>query len=94
MELGLIGLGKMGAPMTRRLLQNGHTVWVYDIDSAKTDELARLSARSAETLANLVSCLQTPRIVWVMLPAGAMTEATLLDLLDLLEPGDLVLQLI
>lgn len=89
MELGLIGLGKMGAPMTRRLLQHEHEVWVYDVDLAKRCELARLGARSVETLAELVSRLQTPRIVWVMLPAGAVTETTLRKLMERLEPGDL-----
>jgi len=89
MELGLIGLGKMGAPMAQRLLQKQHEVWVYDADPAKGRELARFGAHPVETLVELVRGLKTPRIVWTMLPAGAATEATLHSLAELLEPGDL-----
>jgi len=89
MELGLIGLGKMGAPMTQRLLQQKHTVRVYDADPVKSHELARLGARPAETLDELVTGLKAPRTVWVMLPAGGVTETMFRSLASLLEPGDL-----
>ncbi len=89
MELGLIGLGKMGAPMTQRLLQQKHTVWVYDADPVKGRELAGLGAQPAKTLDELVAGLKAPRAVWVMLPAGGVTETMLRSLASLLEPGDL-----
>jgi 6-phosphogluconate dehydrogenase len=89
MELGMIGLGKMGAPMARRLLQHGHAVSVYDRDPAKGAVLTRFGARAADTVADLVAGLHAPRHLWVMLPAGDSTDATLRDLTDRLEPGDL-----
>ena len=85
----MIGLGKMGAPMARRLLQHGHAVSVYDRDPAKGGVLTRFGARAADTVADLVAGLHAPRHLWVMLPAGEATDATLRDLTDRLEPGDL-----
>ncbi|MFL6075247.1 MAG: phosphogluconate dehydrogenase (NAD(+)-dependent, decarboxylating) [Mycobacteriales bacterium] len=82
MELGLIGLGKMGGNMRERLRGAGHTVLGYDRDSAKP--------RDVSSLDDLVKGLSRPRSVWVMVPAGAPTRSTIEELATLLEPGDVV----
>jgi len=81
MHLGLVGLGKMGGNMRERLRRAGHTVTGYDPDPDKTD-VADLGA--------LVAALPTPRVVWVMVPAGEVTHAVIEDLGELLEAGDVV----
>ena len=81
MELGLIGLGKMGGNMRERIRQAGHTVVGYD----RNPDLADVSS-----LKDLVAGLAAPRVVWVMVPAGAPTQATVDELAGLLEPGDVV----
>ncbi|MGF1429177.1 phosphogluconate dehydrogenase (NAD(+)-dependent, decarboxylating) [Kitasatospora sp. LaBMicrA B282] len=81
MELGLIGLGKMGGNMRERIRRAGHTVIGYD----RNPDLA-----DAASLAELVTKLQGPRVVWVMVPAGAPTQATVEELAELLSPGDVV----
>ncbi|WP_123669622.1 phosphogluconate dehydrogenase (NAD(+)-dependent, decarboxylating) [Actinocorallia herbida] len=81
MELGLVGLGKMGGNMAERLRRGGHTVIGYDRDPGLSD---------AGSLAELVERLPAPRVVWVMVPAGSPTQATIEQLAELLSPGDLV----
>ncbi|MDH6119663.1 phosphogluconate dehydrogenase (NAD(+)-dependent, decarboxylating) [Kitasatospora sp. GAS204B] len=81
MELGLIGLGKMGGNMRERIRAAGHTVIGYD----RNPDLADVAS-----LPELVDKLQGPRVVWVMVPAGAATQATIEELADLLAPGDVV----
>ena len=81
MELGLIGLGKMGGNMRERIRRAGHTVVGYD----RNPDLADVSS-----LKDLVAGLAAPRVVWVMVPAGAPTQATVDELAGLLEPGDVV----
>ena len=81
MELGLIGLGKMGGNMRERIRRAGHTVLGYD----RNPELA-----DVDSLQELVNKLQGPRVVWVMVPAGAPTQATVEELAELLAPGDVV----
>jgi 6-phosphogluconate dehydrogenase len=83
MELGMIGLGRMGGNMAERLRQAGHTIVGYD-QSAD-------SSRDADSLADLVSKLSAPRAVWVMVPAGKPTTETVEALGELLEPGDVVI---
>src|SRR5258708_32140154 len=90
MQIGLVGLGRMGMNMGRRWLKGGHEVVAYNRTFAKTEELARDGAKSAKTLAEFVQALRTPRIVWLMLPAGAATDEHLNELADLLSPGDLL----
>jgi 6-phosphogluconate dehydrogenase len=91
MQIGMIGLGKMGANMTRRLMKAGHRCVVYDHAARARSELARDGATEAESLSDLVEKLgDKPRAVWVMLPAGAATEETVATLALLLEPGDIV----
>ncbi|WP_327068001.1 decarboxylating 6-phosphogluconate dehydrogenase [Kitasatospora sp. NBC_01250] len=81
MELGLIGLGKMGGNMRERIRRAGHTVIGYD----RNPDLA-----DATSLQELVSKLEGPRVIWVMVPAGAATQATVEELAELLSPGDVV----
>jgi 6-phosphogluconate dehydrogenase len=82
MELGLIGLGKMGGNMRERIRQAGHTVVGYD----RNPDLADVGS-----LKELVDTLSAPRVVWIMVPAGAPTQSTVDELGDLLSPGDLVI---
>ena len=91
MELGLIGLGRMGANMAVRLLQGGHRVVVYNRTFAKAQELAtEHGAVAAATLEELVAALQPPRVVWLMLPAGQATDKHLDLVVPLLGQGDTV----
>jgi 6-phosphogluconate dehydrogenase len=90
MQIGMVGLGKMGANMSRRLLDGGHEVVVYDVDPAAVEQLATEGAAAADSLEALVSKLSSPRAVWIMLPAGPVTEATVARLAELLDAGDVV----
>jgi 6-phosphogluconate dehydrogenase len=91
MELGLIGLGKMGGNMTARLLKGGHRVVVYDLSPEAVRAAEETGAEGASSLAALASKLNTPRVAWIMVPAGEPTEQTILWLVDVLEPGDIVI---
>lgn len=91
MELGLIGLGKMGGNMTVRLLQGGHRVVVYDLSPEAVHAAEEAGAEGASSLADLVGKLNAPRAVWIMVPAGEPSEQTIRELADVLEPGDIVL---
>src|SRR5262249_47620329 len=88
MQLGLIGLGKMGGNMNLRLLQGGHQMVVYN----RTPEPVRAAADAGSTPSNslqdMVSKLAKPRAVWIMIPSGNPTESTIQELMGLLEPGD------
>jgi len=88
MQLGMVGLGRMGANIVRRLMRAGHHCVVYDRDPAPGRALAGEGAVNVADLAGMVAALTAPRAIWVMLPAGEITEATLAQLADLLEPGD------
>ncbi|RDJ27615.1 decarboxylating 6-phosphogluconate dehydrogenase [Bosea caraganae] len=88
MQLGMIGLGRMGANIVRRLMKAGHECVVYDRDPKPGAALAGEGAIAASDLADLVSKLKAPRAIWVMLPAGEITEATLKELAGLVLPGD------
>ncbi|MFB7421617.1 NADP-dependent phosphogluconate dehydrogenase, partial [Streptomyces sp. NPDC056210] len=81
MQLGLIGLGKMGGNMRERIRRAGHTVIGYDRNPEVSD---------VDSLAELVDRLEGPRVVWVMVPAGAATQSTIDELKELLSPGDIV----
>jgi 6-phosphogluconate dehydrogenase len=89
MQLGRVGLGRMGAGMTRRLLGGGHHVVVHDLSSGAMAAVAEDGAEPSQSLADLVTRLSRPRVVWVMIPA-AVTTATLQQLGELLDPGDIV----
>jgi 6-phosphogluconate dehydrogenase len=90
MQLGMIGLGRMGANMVRRLLADGHECVVHDLDHDAIAELEGIGARGARSLDELVDGLDTPRHVWVMVPA-AYVGSTLDALAPLLDPGDVVI---
>ena len=90
MEIGFVGLGRMGLNMTRRLLGGGHRVIAYDRSAEAVDAAAAAGATGAGSLDELVAGLAAPRAVWVMLPAGDATETTIRALTPLLAPGDLV----
>lgn len=91
MELGMIGLGRMGGNMVRRLLAGGHRLVVYDRQPAAAEPLVHAGATAASTLADLTAALRPPRAVWMMVPAGDPTEQTLAGLLSQLQPGDVVI---
>ena len=91
MQIGVIGLGRMGGNITRRLLQHGHEAVVYDHDAKAVAALRDDGAAGADGLDKLVQQLRSPRAVWVMLPAGKITEDTIAQLAKLLAAGDIVL---
>jgi 6-phosphogluconate dehydrogenase len=91
MQIGLIGLGRMGSNIARRLMQRGHQAVVYDREPKAVSTLAAEGATGAGGLEELVSKLGKPRTVWVMLPAGEITEGAIRELGELLEPGDVVI---
>src|SRR5215471_6488178 len=89
MQLGVIGLGRMGANMVRRLLKGGHQCVVFDRSVAAMQELVKEQARGSASLAELTKSLTKPRVVWLMVPAGVV-DRTIAALLPHLEPGDIV----
>jgi 6-phosphogluconate dehydrogenase len=90
MELGMVGLGRMGANMARRLMRDGHRIVAYDVNPDAVAELAGEGAEGASSPADLASKLSAPRSVWVMVPAGEITEKTIEDVAAALEPGDAI----
>jgi 6-phosphogluconate dehydrogenase len=89
MQLGMIGLGRMGANMVRRLMRDGHTAVAYDRNQDAVQQLASEGATGAATLEEFVAKLEKPRNVWLMVPA-AVVDATLADLVPLLDPDDTI----
>jgi 6-phosphogluconate dehydrogenase len=87
----MIGLGRMGGNMVRRLLHGGHRCVVFDLAADRREELQAEGAQGAGSLEDLVRALRPPRAVWVMLPAGAPTENTIADLAERLAPGDTII---
>jgi len=90
MQLGMIGLGRMGANMVRRLLKAGHQGVVFDMSPKAVDQLVQEKALGASSLADFVQKLTKPRAVWLMVPA-AVVDKTIADLVPLLEPGDILI---
>jgi 6-phosphogluconate dehydrogenase len=90
MQMGMVGLGKMGANMSERLIRNGHEVVAFDLSADARRAVAERGAKTADSLAELVSELDAPRVVWVMVPAGAPTNSTIDTLKGLLSSGDVV----
>ena len=91
MELGLIGLGRMGANMARRLTAGGHRVVTYDLNSEAVATLAQHGAEGAASLEEMVGLLSPPRAVWLMLPIGQPTEDTIASVAPLLSTGDILI---
>ena len=91
MQLGMVGLGRMGSNLVRRLLPSGHECVVFDVNAKQVSGLASEGAVGAETLDALVAKLEKPRTVWIMVPAGAIAEQTVHDLGERLESGDTII---
>ena len=91
MQLGMIGLGRMGGNMAQRLLQSGHQVVAYDRDDGAVQATVGHGATPAASPTDLVSQLNAPRAVWIMLPSGDITEAGIDELLGLMSPGDTII---
>src|SRR6201986_4401387 len=91
MQLGMIGLGRMGGNIVRRLMKHGHTTVVYDKSEKAVDDLAADGAAGAKALEEFVRKLEKPRTAWVMLPAGKITEETIEALAKLMEQGDVII---
>jgi len=91
MKIGMIGLGRMGANMALRLMRAGHQCVAYDRSQESVSGLAKEGATAASSLADLVARLEAPRAVWIMVPAGAATEETVVELGKLLAPGDTII---
>ncbi|HXP69772.1 MAG TPA: decarboxylating 6-phosphogluconate dehydrogenase [Candidatus Dormibacteraeota bacterium] len=91
MELGMVGLGKMGGFMTERLIRGGHRVIGFDRDPAVVQKLAEKGAVSANSLDNIVSQLKPPRAIWLMVPAGDPVDQTIAALVPHLAPGDTII---
>ncbi|MFD1701671.1 phosphogluconate dehydrogenase (NAD(+)-dependent, decarboxylating) [Methylopila henanensis] len=91
MKIGVVGLGRMGGNIARRLMDKGHDCVVFDVSAAAVDALAADGASPARSLAELASALPAPRAVWVMLPEGKITEDAVSELLAGLDPDDVVI---
>ncbi len=91
MQLGMVGLGRMGGNMVRRLLQGGHQCVVTDLNPENVNELAREGATGSASLADFARKLAKPRAAWVMVPAGSPTEQTVMTLGQSFEPGDIII---
>ena len=91
MQIAMIGLGKMGANMTVRLLNDGHKVVAFDLNESAIAQAEAAGATGARTLDEVVEKLSAPRVVWVMVPAGDPTEKTVQALAEKLEPGDVII---
>src|SRR6202030_3833606 len=89
MQLGMIGLGRMGGSMVRRLLHGGHTCVVFDSQSASVAQFTNEGAAGSSSLGEFIKKLDTPRVVWMMVPA-AVVDQTLHELSPLLQSGDIV----
>ena len=89
MQMGMIGLGRMGGNMAQRLMSHGHQCLVYDIDPQTRDELAAMGAQAFDTLESLLHAMESPRVLWLMLPANVV-DAVIDDLMAQLHSGDVV----
>lgn len=90
MQLGMVGLGRMGANMVRRLIQAGHRCTVFDMFPKAVEDLAKAGATGSTSLADFVQKLETPRAIWLMVPA-AVVDKTIADILPLLAKGDILI---
>ena len=91
MQIGIIGLGRMGGNIARRLMKNGHEVAAFDRNETAVAAVAKDGAQAARRLSDLINQVRTPRVVWVMLPAGQPTEATIMALSEQLANGDTII---
>ena len=91
MQIGMVGLGRMGGNMARRLLKGGHEVVGYATDAAAVKQIEADGGKGTQSLDDLVAALRAPRVAWVMVPAGAATEQVVLDLASRLSAGDTII---
>jgi 6-phosphogluconate dehydrogenase len=91
MELGIVGLGRMGANMARRLMRDGHQIVAYDVNPEAVAALAGEGAQGASSIQDMVSAMSAPRSIWVMVPAGEITEQTVAEVGEALESGDAII---
>ena len=91
MQLGMVGLGRMGANMTRRLMRDGHSLVVSDLSADAVKQLGSEGATGSSSLEDLIGKLKAPRAVWIMVPAGGATEATVQRLAQHLQAGDAII---
>jgi len=90
MQLGMVGLGRMGANMVRRLMKGGHTCTVFDMSQKSVEELAKEGAVGSSSIKDFVSKLQKPRAIWLMIPA-AVVDSTIAQIVPFLEAGDILI---
>src|SRR5690348_14192930 len=91
MQLAMVGLGRMGFNMTQRLIEHGHSVVVFDLNTEAIGRAGEKGAIPSTSLAELASKLPTPRVVWVMIPSGDPTEQTINAIAEHLQPGDMII---
>ena len=91
MQLGMVGLGRMGAGIVRRLLKDGHDCVGYDVSAEAVKALEADGATGSTSLEEFAAALEKPRTAWVMVPAGEITSKTISALAEVLEPGDVVI---
>ena len=91
MQLGMVGLGRMGANMVRRLMRGGHECVVFDLNPENVQNLAKEGAIGASSMADLAAKLKAPRAAWVMVPAGDATEQTVMGLAEHMQQGDVII---
>jgi 6-phosphogluconate dehydrogenase len=91
MQMGIIGLGRMGANMARRLQRGGHEIVAFDLDPAKAKELEKEGMKGASEVAEFASLLQKPRVAWLMVPSGDATESMVNKLAEVFEEGDILI---
>ena len=91
MELGMVGLGRMGGNMARRLMRGGHEVVAFDMNAANVAKLAGEGAHGTSSLQDFVARMSPPRTAWVMVPAGEATETTVMALADIMQAGDAII---
>jgi len=90
MDVAMVGLGRMGGNMARRLLRGGHRVVVWNRTYAKAEELGAEGAEPVRQLTDVVGALEAPRVIWIMLPYGDATQAAIDELTPLLDEGDIL----
>ncbi|OAA27232.1 6-phosphogluconate dehydrogenase [Kosmotoga arenicorallina S304] len=90
MKIAILGLGRMGFNMSKRLIKNGHEVYGYDKDQEKVKLLEREGAKGIRNLSEIAKIIDSPRVVWLMLPSGVITESALEEVSQYLKPGDVV----
>jgi 6-phosphogluconate dehydrogenase len=91
MKLAMVGLGKMGANMSQRLIEKGHEVVAFDLSEKARNAVAAFGAAPASTLEEVAAALAAPRVAWVMVPAGEPTNSTITRLAELFQPGDVII---